>query len=72
MYVYPETSETIRVTIEGVFPMSEADAVGFLNNIYTGKEPGGMEYKIFADDNGEGDRTVVYAGLRAAAVSRDT
>jgi hypothetical protein len=62
MYVYidPATPKTTRVTVEGVFPMSEADAVGYLNNIYTGKEPGGMEYRIFADDNGDGDRTIVY------------
>jgi hypothetical protein len=57
MYYYRESvyAEQTRVTIEGVFPMSEADAVGFLNNIYTGKKPGGMEYQIFGDDNGGGD-----------------
>jgi hypothetical protein len=51
---------TTQVTIDGVFSMLEADAVGYLNNIYTGKNPGGMEYRLHADDNGEGDRNIVY------------
>jgi hypothetical protein len=62
MYYYRDSvyAEQTQVQIEGVLAMSEADAVGFLNNIYTGKEPGGMEYRIFGDDNGEGDRSQVY------------
>jgi len=48
--VFPVNTETHRVTIEGVFPMQQADAVGFINNINTGKEPGEMSYAIFGDD----------------------
>jgi len=57
MFVYtdPADPKNTRVTIEGVYPMLQADAVGYLNNIYTGKQPGGMEYRVVADDNGEGD-----------------
>jgi hypothetical protein len=64
IYTDPATPKTSRVTIDGLFPMSEADAVGFLNNIYTGAQPGGMEYRIFRDDNGDesGGRTYWIAG----------
>jgi hypothetical protein len=48
--------------------MSQADAQGFLNNIYTGKEPGGMEYVIFGDD--EGDRDPVQANFWATGTDR--
>jgi hypothetical protein len=60
LFVYTDsaTSDKTRVTVEGAFPMSEADTVGYLNNIYTGKQPGGMEYLYYGDDNGQGDRTV--------------
>ena len=44
IYTDPAAPKTGRVTIDGLFPMSEADAVGYLNNIYTGAKPGGMEY----------------------------
>jgi hypothetical protein len=50
LFVYPVHTETHRVTIEGVFPMSQADAVGFINNINTGARPGGMSYAIYGDD----------------------
>jgi hypothetical protein len=48
--VFPVNTATHRVTIEGVFPMSEADAVGFINNINTGALPGEMSYAIYGDD----------------------
>jgi hypothetical protein len=59
VYTDPASPETTRVTVEGVFPMSEADAVGYLNNIYTGKQPGGMEYVYYKDDSGDDDRGTV-------------
>jgi hypothetical protein len=64
IYTDPAAPKTSRVTIDGLFPMNEADAVGYLNNIYTGAQPGGMEYRIFRDDNGEesGGRTYWIAG----------
>ena len=64
IYTDPAAPKTSRVTIDGLLPMSEADAVGYLNNIYTGSKPGGMEYRIFRDDNGEesGGRTYWLAG----------
>jgi hypothetical protein len=48
--VFPVNTEIHRVTIEGVFPMSEADAVGYINNINTGAVPGEMSYAIYGDD----------------------
>jgi hypothetical protein len=44
--------------------MSEAEAVGYLNNICTGANPGGMEHRIIRDDNGNesGGRTYWIAG----------
>jgi hypothetical protein len=48
--VFPVNTATHRVTIEGVFPMQQADAVGFINNINTGAVPGEMSYAIYGDD----------------------
>jgi hypothetical protein len=48
--VFPVNTEIHRVTIEGVFPMQQADAVGFINNINTGAVPGEMSYAIYGDD----------------------
>jgi hypothetical protein len=64
IYTDPATPKVSRVTIDGLFPMAEADAVGYLNNIYTGAKPGGMEYQIIRDDNGDesGGRTYWVAG----------
>ena len=44
--------------------MSEAEAVGYLNNICTGANPGGMEHRIIRDGNGNesGGRTYWIAG----------
>lgn len=41
-----------RTTIQGVFPMSEADATGFLIHINDNPQPGGIEYHVLADDEG--------------------
>ena len=52
-----------RATIRGVFPMSEADAVGYLVHIDDNpSKPGGMTYYLQEDDgNGhEGDTSLVY------------
>jgi hypothetical protein len=68
VYRDPADPGTTRVTMSGLFPMSQADAQGFLNNIYTGKEPGGMEYVIFGDD--EGDRDPVQANFWATGTDR--
>lgn len=38
------------VTVSGNFPMEQADAQGFLNNLNTGKCKGGLSYYIQADD----------------------
>jgi hypothetical protein len=43
---------TYRLVVIGTFPMQQADAVGFINNINTGKQPGGIDYYIYADDSG--------------------
>ena len=61
LYIYtdPANPATHRVTVEGVFPMSEADAVGFLNNMNTG-DTGGMTYMIVGDDpGGDGGNVLV-------------
>ena len=51
--------------------MSEAEAVGYLNNICTGANPGGMEHRIIRDDNGNesGGRTYWIAGNGIADLS---
>jgi hypothetical protein len=52
-----------RTTIRGVFPMAQADAVGYLVHIDDNpSKPGGMVYYLQADDgNGhEGDESLVY------------
>ncbi len=52
-----------RTTVRGVFPMAQADAVGYLTHIDDNpSKPGGMVYYLQADDgNGhEGDTSLVY------------
>jgi len=48
----PDNGNTgnFRTTIQGVFPMSEADAVGYLIHINDNAQPGGIEYHVVADD----------------------
>ena len=48
-----------RLAILGRIPMPQADAVGFLNNISNGDCQGGMNYYVFADDEGYNDRYIV-------------
>ncbi len=55
VYRDPADPNFTRVTMSGLFPMSQADAQGYLNNINTGKQPGGMEYVIYGDDEGDRD-----------------
>lgn len=55
VYRDPGDPNFTRVTMSGLFPMEQADAQGFLNNIRTGAQPGGMEYLLYADDEGSGD-----------------
>jgi hypothetical protein len=45
-----------RMTVRGVFPMAEADAVGYLVHINDNPAlPGGMKYRMTGDDGGDGD-----------------
>ncbi len=43
-----------RFTIRGVFPMQEADAVGYLVHLNDTQVPGGMKYRLSGDDDGGG------------------
>jgi hypothetical protein len=59
LYVYedPKNPNNYRVSIKGVFPMQQADAVGFITHVNDGNRPGGpgpggMIYDIIADDDG--------------------
>lgn len=57
IYVYrdPDNPNFTQVSMEGLFPMSQADAQGYLDNINTGRETGGMEYIVYGDDEGDRD-----------------
>ena len=59
IYVFPDpaNSANYRVMITGVFPMSEYDAVGFINNINTGEPPGGMPKSALNEDDGRFNET---------------
>jgi hypothetical protein len=46
----PLNHANYRLAIKGVFPMLQADAVGYLIHINDGTNPGGMEYHVVADD----------------------
>jgi len=57
LYVYedPKNPSNYRVSIKGVFPMQQPDAVGFLVHVNDGNHPGGpgpggMIYHLEADD----------------------
>jgi len=52
LYIYqdPANPANWALGIEGVFPMSEYDAHGFINNINTAERPGGVNYTIIGDD----------------------
>lgn len=51
-------SANYRLVVKGIFPMSEYDAHGFLNNLGTGEHPGGggIGYVIVRDEPGNADR----------------
>lgn len=59
LYQDPANAAYMRVGVEGLFPMSEYDAHGFINNIGTGAKSGGVEYAVRADDEGSDDATIV-------------
>jgi hypothetical protein len=64
LYVFPDpaNSTNYRVTVKGMFPMSEYDAHGYINNLGTGERPdgvkivGGIEYNLLGDDPDNNDR----------------
>ncbi|UUO00581.1 hypothetical protein M4D79_16990 [Mycolicibacterium novocastrense] len=47
-----------RVAVVGRFPMPQADAVGFLNNLNNGDCDGHMNYYVYGDDPGDPDRYI--------------
>ena len=49
IYRDPANPNFTQFTIEGTYAMQQPDAQGYLNNIYTGAEIGGMEYLIYGD-----------------------
>ncbi|MGV0834750.1 hypothetical protein [Mycolicibacterium thermoresistibile] len=51
----PQNAGNYRIAVVGRFPMLQADAVGFLNNINNGDCEGRMLYYIYGDDPGEVD-----------------
>jgi hypothetical protein len=71
LYVYedPRNHDNFRVSIKGVFPMQQPDAVGFLTHINDGNHPGGpgpggMIYHLEADDgNGWPNDTSIASGF---------
>ncbi len=46
----PANPLTYRLVVTGIIRMQQADAVGYINNINTGRYPGGMNYNIWGDD----------------------
>lgn len=55
IYRDPANPNFTQFTIEVTYAMQQPDAQGYLNNIYTGAEIGGMEYLIYGDDEGDWD-----------------
>ena len=60
VYIFPDPGNpsAYRVTVKGVFPMDEYSAHGYINNILTGERPGGIEYNLHADDDGNDPRLI--------------
>jgi hypothetical protein len=61
LYVCPDLRNptNVRLTVKGVFPMQQADAVGFMTHLNDGNHPagpgpGGMIYHVEGDDGGGG------------------
>jgi hypothetical protein len=48
----PTLAGRVLVAVQGTFPMGEYEAHGFINNINSGKYPGGTIIHIFGDDDG--------------------
>jgi hypothetical protein len=57
LYISPDptNSANYRVFIKGVYPMSEYDAHGYINNIDNGETQGYMVYDLFGDDGSRSD-----------------
>ena len=57
LYFYrdPGNPNFTQFTFEGTYAMQQPDAQGYLNNIATGAEIGGMEYVIYGDDEDDRD-----------------
>jgi hypothetical protein len=55
IYRDPANYNFTQFTVEGTYQMEQPDAQGYLNNLYTGAEIGGMEYIIYGDDDGDRD-----------------
>jgi hypothetical protein len=53
----PDHANNYKMAILGTYPMQQADAVGFINNINNGKCQGAMFYYIYGDD---GDAQHIY------------
>lgn len=51
VYRDPGDPNFTRVTMAAHYPMNQADAQGYLNNVGNG----GMEFLLYADDEGDGD-----------------
>jgi hypothetical protein len=60
-----------RMTIRGVFPMQEADAVGFLVHLNENQVPGGMKYRLTGDDGGDGDDPRYYDYFPGSGTTAD-
>lgn len=48
-----------RISIKGTYPMLQEDAYGYLKHVNDGPRQGGMEYVLFADDEGSGDNVIM-------------
>ena len=57
VFVDPASSGNYRVTVKGVIAMDEYSAHGYINNLTTGKIPGGIEYVLLGDDPDVNDHT---------------
>ncbi|MGV0643316.1 hypothetical protein ABQE44_07910 [Mycolicibacterium sp. XJ2546] len=63
----PQNQGNYLLAILGRFPMPQADAVGFLNNLNNGDCQGGMNYYVFGDDDGdEGARYIHFKPVLGA------
>ena len=58
VFVDPASSGNYRVTVKGVIAMDEYSAHGYINNLTTGKIPGGIEYVLLGDDPDVNDHTL--------------